>query len=179
MARLAFAVLVGLVGAAVLHILVLFLVPLYSDHDAWSRLAARAGLYETVMLTTSPGGARPLIVGDPLIRAVGCRFDLTDGIARLTAPEGAPFWSLSVFDRSGLNRFSINDRTAERSVDLIVAMPFQVVELRKDLPAEFADSVIVEVPEAEGLIVLRAFAPDATLEPAIAGFLEGANCRQR
>jgi len=39
-ARLLYAVVLGLVGAAIVHIAVLFLLPRLSERDAWSRLAA-------------------------------------------------------------------------------------------------------------------------------------------
>lgn len=179
MARLALALLTGLVGAAIVHIAVLFLAPRFSDHDAWSRLAAVAELYETVPLTEAAGGARPLLGADPLMRAIGCRFDLTEGIAHITATGEVPFWSIAVFDRGGLNVFSINDKTAGAGVDIVLATPFQAIELRKALPEEFSGSIIAEVPEAEGLVVLRAFEPDWTFAPMVRQFLDAAACRAR
>ena len=45
MLRLLYALLVGIVGAGIVHIVVLLLVPSYSERDAWSRLSEMADLY--------------------------------------------------------------------------------------------------------------------------------------
>lgn len=178
MADLLRSVLAGLIGAAVIHIVVLFLTPHYSERDAWSRLEERGGLLETIALTDPPAGSPPLLTADPLIRAVACRFSLADGPVQLVAPQGAVFWSLSAYGRKGLNVFSINDKTADAAVDIVFALPFQAVELRKELPEELAASVIVEIGEPEGLVVLRAFQPDWTYAAAVDRFLANASCRQ-
>ena len=42
---------------------------------------------------------------------------------------------MSIYDRSGRNIYSFNDRTAmEGELDVVVVTPLQMVELRKDLP---------------------------------------------
>lgn len=178
MGRLLVAFAAGLVGAAVIHIVVLFLTPYYSERDIWSRLAERAGLFDIVVLSDAAEGAPPLWSADPLLRAVGCRFDLTDGPVQVSAAAGATFWSLSAYDRKGLNLFSINDKTADATVDIVFATPFQAIELRKDNPEELAASIIVEFGAVEGVVALRAFQPDWTHREAVDAFLAGASCRQ-
>jgi len=42
MRKLLYAVLLGLIGAGIVHIVILILLPLFSQRDAWSRLAAAA-----------------------------------------------------------------------------------------------------------------------------------------
>ncbi|MBK8458443.1 MAG: DUF1254 domain-containing protein [Phyllobacteriaceae bacterium] len=178
MGRFVVALASGLVGAALIHIVVLFLVPHYSERDAWSRMAERGGLFEIVDLSSAKPREPALWSADPLLRAVGCRFDLSDGPVQLTAPAGVIFWSLSAFDRKGINVFSINDKTADASVDIVLASPFQAIELRKDRPQELADSIVVEVPSPEGLVVLRAFQPDWTHGAAVETFFAEADCQQ-
>lgn len=176
MARLGLAILIGLLGAAAIHIVVLFLVPRFSERDIWSRMAARGDLYDVVTLSDGDDGSAPLWSADPLMRAAGCRFDLSDTMARLTAPPGTVFWSLSVFDRHGLNVFSMNDRTADAAVDIVFAKPFQAVELRKAVPPELASSIIVEVQDNEGLAVLRSFQPDWTYKRDVDTFFSDVAC---
>ncbi|TIU61349.1 MAG: DUF1254 domain-containing protein, partial [Mesorhizobium sp.] len=45
MRRLFHAMLLGLIGAGIVHIIVLMLVPEFSERDAWSRLAMASDLY--------------------------------------------------------------------------------------------------------------------------------------
>ena len=64
MTRLFYAVLVGLVGAGVVHAIILLILPHYSDQDAWARLAAHADFYRFTRI--SGEDAPPVIRGvDP------------------------------------------------------------------------------------------------------------------
>lgn len=177
MARLALSLVTGLLGAVALHIIVLFLVPRYSEHDIWSLMSERADVFSVVNLSEPAPDQPALWSADPLLRGAGCRFDLTDGMAHVTALAAPRFWSMSVYDRHGLNLFSINDKTADANVDIVLATPFQAIELRKAVPDDLAGAIIVEVPEDEGLAVLRTFQPDWTYRPDVDGFLTGIQCR--
>jgi uncharacterized membrane protein len=180
MLRLAYALLLGLVGAGIVHIVVLFLLPHYTERDAWSQLSAASEFY-TVTPIGGSAATTPLVRSvDPLFSAVACRFDLTDGVLHVTAPGRAPFWSMSVYDRNGQNIFSFNDRTAsDGSVDFVVLTPVQTIEVRKALPEEFVDAVFVEADIDQGIVVVRAFVPDRTWRNAVAKFLDGMSCRAR
>lgn len=178
MKRLAYALLLGLVGAAIVHIAVLLMVPAYSERDAWARLAD-AGGYFSMVRVSGDDTVEPLVSGiDPLFEAAACRFDLAEAPAHLSGRETAPFWSVSVYDRAGVNLYSFNDRTADRGLlDLLIVTPAQMLELRKELPAEYERSVIVETEAGEGMVVVRAFRPDAEWRRQVLGFLENVSCR--
>ena len=176
MARLVYALLLGLVGAGIVHIVVLLLVPSYSQRDAWSTLAAQDRLYGLVRLD-APGDA-PLIGSiDPLFNAAACRFDLEDGVMRVWGEGAVPYWSISIYDRAGQNIFSFNDRSSSGgALDFVVASPVQMIELRNAMPVEFDRSVFVEADIGEGIVVMRAFAPDESWGPTVAAYLEGLAC---
>lgn len=176
MARLVHAVLLGLLGAGIVHIVVLLLVPAYSQRDAWSVLSQHANLYHIVRL--DPAGAPPLIGSlDPLSDAVACRFDLGEGVTRLHAPGAAPYWSVSIYDRTGLNLFSLNARSAPQGqLDLVVATSDQMIALRNALPPELDASIFVEADIGEGIAVLRTFVPDESFEPGVSAWLSGIGC---
>lgn len=177
MGRLLLSLVAGLAGAAAVHILVIFLLPFWSERDAWSLMEARADLFEIVALNEPGADTPPLSSADPLLREVGCRFDITDAPVRIAAPGGVEFWSMSVYDRRGGNSFSINDKTADATVDIVLATPFQALELRKDQPADLSASIIVELPSTRGIAVLRAFQPDWTYAAEVDAFLEETSCR--
>lgn len=176
MSRLVYALLLGLVGAGIVHIVVLLLVPSYSQRDAWSTLAAREQLYDLVRLDNP--GAAPLIGSlDPLFSAAACRFDLQDGALRVWGEGSVPYWSISIHDRAGQNIFSFNDRSSsDGRLDFVVASPLQMIELRNAMPVEFDRSVFVEAALDEGIVVLRAFAPDESWSPTVTAYLEGITC---
>jgi uncharacterized membrane protein len=177
MLRLVYALLLGVVGAGIVHISVLFLLPFYTERDAWSQLSAASEFY-TVTHIGGSAATTPLVRSvDPLFAAVACRFDLADGVLHVKAPGRAPFWSMSVYDRNGQNIFSFNDRTAsDGSVDFVVLTPVQTIEVRKALPEEFVEAVFVEADIEQGIVVIRAFVPDRTWRTAVTHFLEGVEC---
>ena len=179
MARLIYAIVLGIVGAGIVHIAVLFLVPAYSERDAWSALSQQANYYAVTRL--DPAGQAPVIGSlDPLFDAVACRFDLSDGEIRVHGDGSVPYWSMSVYDRSGQNIFSVNDRSsAGGTLDFVIGTPVQMVGLRNDMPADYDASIFVEADTSEGMVVVRVFAPDETWEPTISAYLDEISCSLR
>ena len=114
---------------------------------------------------------------DPLFFAAACRFDLDDGMVQVAAPGQVPFWSVSVYDRNGHNVYSFNDHSATNGrLDTVVLTPAQMIEVRKELPEDFAGSIFVEAPIREGIVVIRSFVPDESWKPIIRRFLADATC---
>ncbi|RWO08592.1 MAG: DUF1254 domain-containing protein [Mesorhizobium sp.] len=177
MRRLLHAILLGLLGAGIVHIIVLLLAPEFSERNAWSRLAMASNLYRMTRLDAEAGGTPVVKSVDPLFYAAACRFDLSDGMVRVKAPGNVPFWSVSVYDRSGHNIYSFNDHTATgRVLDSIVLTPAQMIEIRKDLPEELQGAIFVEAPIDEGMFVIRSFVPDDSWKPTVSRFLEQSSC---
>jgi uncharacterized membrane protein len=177
MRRLLHAILLGLLGAGIVHIVVLLLVPEFSERDAWSRLAMASDLYKMTRLDAEAGGAPVVKSVDPLFYAAACRFDLTEGMVRVKAPGNVPFWSASVYDRNGHNVYSFNDHSATGGVlDAVVLTPAQMIEVRKDLPEELQGAIFVEASIGEGIFVIRTFVPDESRKPIVSRFLEQSSC---
>ncbi len=175
--RLAYAVLVGLVGAGLVHIAILLLLPGFSQRDAWSRLSMVSDLYRVVRLDTLTGGEPVIRSDDPLFHVGACRFDLTDGLVQISGEGRVPYWSVSIYDRSGQNVYSFNDRTAEGQIlDFVVLTPAQMLEVRKEFPDEVGSSIFVESPISEGILVVRGFVPDSSWEPTVSAFFSGMTC---
>lgn len=173
MRRLAYVVAVGLVGAGIVHIAILFLMPPLSDRDAWAQLASVADAYALVPL--APGG--PINVSDPQFEAAACRFDLSESVAHVASTGRVPFWSVSVYDRGGQNLYSFNDRTAvDGSLDLVIATASQMIELRKTLPEAYEKSVFVETASDLGIAVVRAFVPDEGWRDQVRAYLGAVTC---
>lgn len=176
MGRFAYAFVIGLVGAGIVHIAILLLLPAYSPRDPWTRLVALSDLYERTQVT---GGSDPLIrPADPFFDAVACRFDLDDGMLRLQAPGQVPYWSLSVYDRNGENIYSFTDRTAnDRTLDVVVLTGLQMIEMRRGLLPGLENAIFVETEVEEGIVLVRSFRADPTWTGTISDYLDGLSCR--
>jgi uncharacterized membrane protein len=169
--------LAGLLGAVLVHGAILFAMPALTERDAWSVLAEEADTDRFFRLDPdSPVGELARSV-DPLFAAAACRFDLGQGPQRIVGTSGSPYWSLSVYNRLGLIVYSLNDRTAPAGrLDVVLATPAQLLELRRQTPPELEQSVFVEAEIAEGIVVLRSFVPDETWQTPVGAFLDGALC---
>jgi uncharacterized membrane protein len=179
MTRFLYAILVGLVGAGVVHAIILLILPHYSERDAWARLATHADYYHFTRM--SGEDAPPVVRGvDPFFDAVACRFDLSEGVVHVKATGHVPFWSVSVYNRHGQNIYSLNDRAQTLGdLDLVLVTPAQMIELKKSLPKEFEKSVFMEADVGRGIVAIRSFVPDETWKKAIADYLNDASCALR
>lgn len=179
MIRLLYAILVGIVGAGVVHAVVLLLLPHFSERDAWARLLDKADFYRFTRI--SGEGAPPVIRAvDPFFDAVACRFDLSEGAVHVEAAGHVPFWSVSVYNRRGQNIYSLNDRAQTLGdLDLVLVTPAQMIELRKNVPKEFEKSIFVEADVGKGIVAVRSFVPDRTWKETIARYLDDAKCTLR
>lgn len=71
----------------------------------------------------------------------------------------------------------MNDQTAVHGdLDLVVATPIQLVELRKSPPEALAQSIMIEMKDEEGYAVLRALAPLDSFEDLVRTFLAESRC---
>lgn len=172
-----FAVVTGLIGAALLHLVIVLLLPDFSERDAYTRVLAEGEIHRFHRLGESPDRAG-LSKDDPFVEVSVCAFDVSEGPVRLTAPNGGvPFWSLAVYDQSSNEVFSINDRTSAGGVlDVVIATPVQLTSLRQSMPQAVSQSVLVETRQAEGYAVLRSLAPQRSFADIASTFLSQATC---
>lgn len=177
--RVIYVLLMGLVGAAIVHIAVLILVPSQSRNDVWSRLDRADADYrfQQVGATASNPDAALIRTPDPLMPVAICRFNLMAGPVHIASSQRIPFWSLSVTNRRGQIVYSFNDRNSTDGVlDLVIATPLQLVELKKELPGELEGSILVEADLDAGMVILRGFSPDPSWRLQLMQFLDNARC---
>ncbi|OLP57983.1 DUF1254 domain-containing protein [Xaviernesmea oryzae] len=176
MRKLLYAVLLGLIGAAMLHIVLILGLPRFSTGDAYSRVLGLFEMDSFFSLTREPG-ATGLSDDDPFLRVAVCGFSVAGGPVRFTASGDVPFWSLALYDSTSNEVFSMNDATAvNRQLDVIAATPRQLTDLRK-LPSDaLGPAILVEMPDQEGYAVLRALAPTPSYEEGARAFLAKAGC---
>ena len=61
-------------------------------------------------------------------------------------------------------------------LDFVVVTPAQMIDMRKDLPAELEASIFVEADVDEGIVVVRAFAPDDSWTSSITTYVKSIAC---
>ncbi|MDI7861278.1 DUF1254 domain-containing protein [Rhizobiaceae bacterium n13] len=178
MLRLAFMIATGLVGAALLHLVIVLALPYFTGRDAYTRILSYDDVNRFFMLSSTPD-ASGLANDDPYVKNAVCAFSLEQAPVRLQAEGPVPFWSLSIYDTASNEVFSMNDRTSvDGTVDVVLATPIQMTALRKALPEALGQSILVEVPQTEeGYTVLRTLAPQRSLEEAAQTFLTTASCQ--
>ena len=175
--QIIFAVVTGLIGASLLHLVIVLALPNFSERDAYTRVLAEGEIHRFYPLGEKPDAAG-LSQDDPFVDLAVCAFDVSERPARLTAANaGVPFWSLAIYDQSSNEMFSINDRTSAGSVlDLVIATPVQLTALRKAPPPAISQSILFETKQAEGYVVLRSLAPQKSFAEIASQFLAGATC---
>jgi len=176
MRRFLWATFLGIIGAGIVHIVVLLMVPHVSERGVWSRLAAVARPDAPTPVDGRDGGMvlRP---HDPAFLVSVCLFDLSEGRLRVASDRRVPFWSASVYDRNGSSLMAVNDASAPQGLlDLVVLSTDQLDELRREEPAEMERSVFAEATAQEGAVVVRALAPDPSWTEAVQAFMEDLRC---
>lgn len=178
MTRLLYATLVGLVGAAVVHLSVIFLLPLVSIDTAWNRIAAVTAEH----VPYQPGDGREALAAgpygpDPFFATVICRYDLRGGALHVRSNGLAPLWTVGIHDSLGTVIFSANDRlVAGRQLDLAVVDASQLRFVRQNAPPELANAIIAPAARPTGFVVVRLFLPDPTWNRVIENFADGLAC---
>ncbi len=176
MRNLAIAVAAGLVGAAMLHIVIVLSIPHFAGGKAFAKVEALGppGAFHTLD-RDKPDLA--LSEANPFLRSALCVFDAGAAPVHVSDGQSAPFWSLSVFDPESNEVYSMNDRTAvERRVDVTLATPLQLIALRRSTPDALSRSILVELPDPKGYVVIRTIAEDETWERIAGRFLAEARC---
>lgn len=176
MVRFAIAVLTGLIGAALLHIIIILALPQFTGKDAYTRVVNKGPANRFIPLADRPD-ASGLSNLDPYIKVAVCHFDVETQPQRLMARGDLEFWSLSIYDSASNEVFSMTDRTSVTGdLDVLLATSVQIARIRRAQPEALVQAIIVEMPRPEGYAVLRAMAPQPSLQEGAVTFLAEAAC---
>ncbi|WP_114390234.1 DUF1254 domain-containing protein [Notoacmeibacter marinus] len=173
MRRLLLSLAVGLAGAGLVHIAVVFLIPSAAPASAWSRIREVSEPFQLRRLDNSG----IVYDADPLFKVAACRFDLRRGPLRIRATGNVPFWSVAIMDAQGRTSWSINDRNGtDDDLDLMVVNRLQEIEIRRETPPGLASTVFALFNDDEGIAILRIFHPDDSYAPVSDNFLKSVSC---
>ena len=169
----------GVLLGGIVHLVTMLVLPRTASHDAYARLAPIAPVNTVAPIPPPTVQNAMLPFMDPAFAAAVCRYDLSDGPIKLTAPVSAAYTSVSFYTRRGISYYAINDRAAgRRTIELDLMTTAQRNALPEDEDITAADRLIVESPTPTGLIVLRALAPEPSLMPVARSALAAAKCEK-
>ena len=169
---------IGLVGAALIHIVIIFALPMWTGKDAWTRVKALGAANRFYSLANEPN-VTGLSNDDPYVRTAVCHFDISENPLRVIASGNVPIWTLSAYDASANETYSMNDRSSiGTSVNVAFVTPAQMLQMRRFMPQSLERAVLVELSRPEGYVALRAVAPTPSQEPAARAFLSSALCAE-
>ena len=171
-------VLAGAILGGIVHLVAVLQLPRTATQDAYSRITPIAPVnVVTPMPTPTPQDA-VIPFMDPAFAAAVCRYDLSKGPIKLSAPVSAAYTSVSFYTRRGVAYYAINDRAAGRRViELDLMTSAQRAQMPEEEDVTAADRLIVESPTPTGLIVIRALAPEAGTMAAARNALTSARCQ--
>ena len=171
-------VLAGAILGGIVHLVAVLQLPRAATQDAYSRITPIAPVNTvTAMPTPTPQDA-VIPFMDPAFAAAVCRYDLSKGPIKLSAPVSPAYTSVSFYTRRGVAYYAINDRAAGRRViELDLMTSAQRAQMPEEEDVTAADRLIVESPTPTGLIVIRALAPEAGTMAAARNALTLARCQ--
>lgn len=174
MTRFIQTALLAIIGALIVHICVLFLIPYWAENNLWTELKKSGDPYQFVDLDAH----NPLQkTADPFFLLKVCRFDLENGPVHLKALKTTQFWSLAAYTQDGIIFYSLNDRTAPNAtLDLIIGKPIHIIELKQSKPKNNINAILVAKNLNKGFIVLRVFAPSSLAKKESEAFFSSATC---
>ena len=150
MARLPW-VLAGLIAAGLIHILVVFAIPVLAGRDAWARLSAAM---KPNTLAIADGKTVPrLPFTSPDAATAYCLFDLSKGNLVVKSPMPEAAWSLTLSTRSGENFYLVTGADAKRPQARLLIIPHDRLpeEASTEKTEEGGEQTIIVSPSIPGL----------------------------
>jgi uncharacterized membrane protein len=178
MIRIVLWLLSAMLLGGIVHLVTVLLLPSLATQDAYARMSAMAPVNSVVPVPPPTPEKAVMPFMDPAFDTAVCRYDLAKGPLKFSVPISQAYTSVSFYTRSDVAYYAINDRAAGRRVielDLMTAA--QRADLPDDQEVTRADRLIVVSPTRTGLIMIRAFVPEAGWLPGVRTALTAASCR--
>ncbi len=171
-------ILAGVLLGGIVHLATILALPRTASQDAYARLAPITPVNAMTPIPAPTPANALLPFMDPAFAVAVCRYDLSAGAMKFTAPVSQAYTSVTFYNRYGVAYYAINDRAAGRR---LIELDLMTTAQRDDLPDDenvtAADRLIIESPTLTGLIVVRALSPEPGLMPMAQASLTGARCR--
>jgi uncharacterized membrane protein len=169
--------LAGIILGGIVHLATILVLPRTASQDAYARLSPITPVNAMTPIPRPTAAKALLPYMDPAFAVAVCRYDLSSGPMKLTAPVSQAYTSVTFYTRLGVAYYGINDRAAgRRTIELYLMTVPQHDAMPEDTEVTAADRLIIESPTTTGLIVLRALSPEPGLMPMAQASVGAARC---
>jgi uncharacterized membrane protein len=171
---LALWLLVGVLGAGLVHGASLLMLPMVADETAYDRLAD-AGPDQRFNILPGPGPDESLLpFEDPSFIVAACRYDLDTGMVRVQVPMPTSLAIVSFYTRFGQVFYSLTDRaTPSGSADVLILGQSDVGLAQGSSGSE---SLRIVSPTRVGFVLLRLFVPSRGMRASVNALAQTARC---
>jgi uncharacterized membrane protein len=150
----------GVLLGAIIHIVVVLILPGFATNDIWTRVTA-LGAFEKVAVLPAVAAGEPNPLGlDPELTYAVCQLDLGKGPGVVSATLPFGYWSVAVFNRAGAVIYSTTNRDGlGQALDLGVFNPAQTRLLAEQQLQIEEGLLIVESPTDAIFVAIRLAPP--------------------
>ena len=145
MIRLPLWILGALLLGGIVHLSTVLAMPQAATQDAYSRLAPLTPANAVVPLAAPSAQDATMPFMDPAFAVAVCRYDLSAGPLKLSAPLSQAYTSVTFYTRNSVAYYAINDRAAgRRAIELDLMTEEQRAQVPEEEDVTAADRLIIE-----------------------------------
>lgn len=168
------------IASIIFHILIVLSIPSLSSKTAWDRLDEVAPINQIYVAPRASHERQLLPYMAPDIRYALCRFDLTEGPVKVTAPIQSANWSIALYSRYGENFYAISGADLRRvRIQMVLVDGERATEAEADIAEAVEELVIVKSPHRQGVLVIRAPLSGQSYEALTDQAIRQASCGTR
>ena len=151
MIRVSLWILGALLLGGIVHLSTVLAMPEAATQDAYSRLAPLTPANAVVPLAAPSAQDATMPFMDPAFAVAVCRYDLSAGALKLSAPLSQAYTSVTFYTRNSVAYYAINDRAAgRRAIELDLMTEEQRAQVPEEEDVTAADRLIIEFADPEG-----------------------------
>lgn len=170
----------GVLLGGVIHLVVILTLPQLAEETAWTRIAALEAQNHVLVLPPVAAGAPNPLHLDPDLSHGVCQIDLSEGPAYLSGILPDAFWSVAIYDRSGIVTYSTTNRDGiGQNVELGIFNADQTRLLAQQQLDIDEGLLIVEAESDELFILIRLSPPHEVMRPRFERDLANLTCGPR
>ena len=157
--------------ALIIHFCAVLAIPLVSENDAWKRLQNFTKVNEMLIVNSVTEANRLWAFHAPDMSFAICRYDVTKGPVQVDFELLRGYWSIAIYDPDGKNFYAADGFDFVRQeTSLLLLGPDHIKGDNDALP--------INVPNEEGLLVLRAPFDNPVMKKTVINMLNRAKCDQ-
>jgi uncharacterized membrane protein len=152
-------VLAGVVLGGIIHIVVILTLPALTEQSLWTRVAdIEADNRMVILPPVKAGEPNPLGLDPELVYGL-CRVDLANGPAYVSGTLPDAFWSVALFNESGIVIYSTTNRDGIGQTLELGAFNAAQTRLLAQQELDVAEGLLVVESRSDKLLVLVRLAP--------------------